>query len=77
MTVSCLTKANTIYEYLRAVSHKDTKPEMYSAFELCYLWVVRASRNCALTLPAETAITIACTAPISSSLNPCSLATPK
>lgn len=38
---------------------------------------LRASRNCALTLPAETAITIDCTAPISSSVSPSSLATPK
>ena len=37
----------------------------------------RASRNCAFTLPAETAMTMDCTAPISSLVSPSSLATPK
>jgi hypothetical protein len=39
--------------------------------------LIRASRNWARTLPAETAMTIDCTAPISALVIPCSLATPK
>jgi hypothetical protein len=37
----------------------------------------RTSRNCACTRPASTAITIDCTAPISSSVMPFFLATPR
>jgi hypothetical protein len=37
----------------------------------------RTSRNCARTRPASTAITIDCTAPISSSVIPFFLATPR
>ena len=42
-----------------------------------YGLVPQASLNCARTRPAETAITMDVTAPISSSVSPSSLATPR
>ncbi len=46
-------------------------------FLLARLLATRASRNLARTMPAPTAMTTDSTAPISSLLKPCSLATPK